>query len=215
MMMTADLPKIWNTTFPSEMSNVRKIDFHLPDNDLQKRVALSNSALYPDGNPLTADLVPDYMFFIKSDLTEAYRSGSPDWFRIGGGLHVVSAKFRNFLSGFGLGSSQFFEVPLYEFDQKTLRPGRWFIFHICETKETLVAAQSTGLELRGTSEGLWRSHIEEDVLAARASSAEGADLWIDLQILGRIFLSDRLKSALRPAGIRASGLTLRPCIVVA
>jgi hypothetical protein len=213
-MMNAELPKIWNTTFPDETGNGRNIDFHLPDNRLEHRVALGTAAKYPDGKPLSPGLVPDYIFFSLKDLREDYRAKTPDWFRVMGGVHVVSEKFRNFLTGFDLGATQFFEVPLYEFDQKTRRPGRWFVFNIRETKDTLVAEQSTGLKQRGMTVGLWRSHVGEDVLAVRASAAKGVDLWIDLHMLGRIFLSDRLKSSLKGAGIKVLKMPLRPCIVI-
>jgi hypothetical protein len=212
-MMNADLPKIWNTTFPTT-TTPRKISFQLLDNGVQNRADASTQFLYPDGKPLLPGFVPERIFFGLRDLNEEYRAKTPDWFKIMGGLDVISEKFRNCLAEYDLGANEFFEVPLYEFDQKTRRSGRWFIFHICETKDTLVAEQSTGLEQDGIAGGFWRSRVGEDVLAARASSAQGADLWIDLHLGGRIFLSDRLKTALKPAGIRADGLTVRPCVVV-
>jgi hypothetical protein len=212
--MTEPLPKIWNTTF-SDHSNGRNIDFHLPNNTQDRCLALSRAFLYPEGKPLTPDLVPDYIFFNLRDLAAAYRAKTPDWVTITGGVFVISEKFRDFLVGFELGATQIFEVPLYEYDQKTQRPGRWFILNICATKDTLLAEQSQGLESRG-KEGNWRSRIaQEDVLAVRASSAEGADIWIDPHIFRRIFLSDRLKSAIKPAGIRVRFMPLRPCIVIA
>lgn len=212
--MSADLPKIWNTTFPMT-TTLRKINFHLLDNGVQNRSDASSKFLYPDGKLLLPGFVPEYIFFGLRDLSEEYRAKTPDWFKIMGGVHVISEKFRNFLSDFDLGANEIFELPLYEFDQKTRRSGRWFVFHIRETKDTLVAELSTGLEQRGMAAGFWRSRTGDDVLAARASAAIGADLWFDLHMAGRIFLSDRLKISLKPAGIRADGLTLRPCIVVA
>jgi hypothetical protein len=212
--MASELPKIWNTTFPEETSNSRSIDFHLPEGGVQSEAELSRAFLYPDGKPLSPRLVPDYIYFSLKDLSESYRANTPDWFRIAGGLDVISERFRDLLAEFDLGTTEFFEVPLYEFDQTGRRPGRWFIFHICETKDTLVAEQSTGLKQRGMTAGLWRSHVGEDVLAARASAASGADLWIDLHMLGRIFLSDRLRTALKSAGIKVLKMPLRPCIVV-
>jgi hypothetical protein len=56
---------------------------------------------------------------------------------------------------------------------------------------------------------------QEDVLAVRADAAQGADLWIDANYRSCIFLSDRLKSALKPAGIRVQKMPLRPCTVIA
>jgi hypothetical protein len=212
--MNSHLPKIWNTTFP-DTTTARKISFHLRDNGVNNRSDASTAFLYPDGKPLLPGFVPEYIFFYLKDLSEEYRAKTPDWFMIRGGLLVISEKFRNFLAGFDLGANEFFEVALYEFDQKTRRSGRWFIFHICETKDTLVAEQSTGLEQIGTAVGFWQPRFSADVLAARASTAQGADLWIDLHISGRIFLSDRLTTALKLAGIHADGLTLRPCVAVA
>ena len=212
--MTNSLSKIWNTTF-TDHSNGRKIDFHLPNNTVGCRAELSRAFHDPTGKPLRSDLVPDYIFFSLRDISSSYRDKTPDWVQISGGIFVISERFRDFLSGFDLGTSQIFEVPLFENDQKTRRPGRWFILHICETKDTLVADQSLGLERDGIAEGFWRSkYAQQDVLAVRVSSAEGADLWIDIHMAGRIFMSDRLKSAIKPAGIRVRFMPLRPCIVV-
>jgi hypothetical protein len=122
--MKAGLPNIWTSAFTDHSESIKSVDFHLPDNSLDRQVALRQAAKWPDGKPLTPELVPDYIFFELYDLSEKYRSSLPDWFTIIGGVHVVSEKFRDFLAGFDLGANQFFEVPLYEFDQKTRRPGR-------------------------------------------------------------------------------------------
>lgn len=122
--MNDDLPKIWNTTFPDETSSYRNIDFCLTDNGVQNRSDASTKFLYPDGEPLLPGFVPEYIFFGLRDLSEEYRAKTPDWFKIMGGIHVISEKFRNFLAEYDLGATQFFEVPLYEFDQKSRRPGR-------------------------------------------------------------------------------------------
>ena len=42
-------------------------------------------------------------------------------------------------------------------------------------------------------------------LAARASSVAGVDLWADPILMERIFLSDRLKTAIDAAKIKAKG----------
>jgi hypothetical protein len=106
-------------------------------------------------------------------------------------------------------------VPLYENDQKTRRPGRWFILHITANKKTVIPELSENVK-PSLSGRTWSSRIaQEDVLAVHADAAHGADLWIDPLYYGRIFLSDRLKSALKPAGIRVLKLPLRPCTVIA
>jgi hypothetical protein len=213
--MTDALPKIWNTTFTDHTINLRYIDFHLADNTVPRRAACSTAFLYPDGIPLEPSLVPDYVFFKYRDQKEDYKAKTPDLIMMEGGLLLISEKLRNLLSGFDMGSSLIHEVPLYENDQKTRRAGRWFILHITANKKTVIPELSANVkpDLSGRT---WGSRIaQEDILAVRADSAEGADLWIDPLFYGRIFLSDRLKSALKPAGIRVLKLPLRPCIVIA
>ncbi len=214
--MNTALPKIWNTTFTDHTINVRKMDFHLAENGVQTRVLLGREFKWPTGKSLPANLIPEYIFFYLKDLAKDYRAKTPDWVMIKDGIHVISEKFRDFLAGFDLGANEIFDVPLYEFDQKTPCPGRWFIFHLCETKDTLVPEHSEGLKQSGLTPGFWMSKLaQNDVLAVKASSAEGADIWLDLHMDGRIFLSDRLKSALKPAGIRVLKMPIRPCVVVA
>lgn len=209
------LPKIWNTTFTDHTINLRYINYRIPNETLNRRVEGSRGFKYPDGKPLPADLVPEYLFFAYQDSKEDYKAKLPDLMMITNGLLVISEKLRDLLSGFDMGTSLIHEVPLYENDQKTRRPGRWFILHITANKKTVIPELSENVEEINRS-GHWRSRIaQEDVLAVHADTAQGADLWIDAHYRGRIFLSDRLKSALKPAGIRVLKLPLRPCTVIA
>ena len=191
------------------------MNFHIVDSTVPRRAACSRSFIYLDGKPLPPDLVPDYIFFDSRDHKEDYKNKTPDLFMIEGGVMVISEKFRNLLADFNMGTSLIHEVPLYEYDQKTLRPGRWFILHITANKKTVIPKMSENVkpDLTGLT---WSSRIaQEDILAVHADAAQGADLWIDPLFYGRIFLSDHLKSALKPAGIRVLKLPLRPCTVIA
>lgn len=221
--MTDALPKIWNTTFTDHTINIRRINYRIPNETLDRRVEGSRGFLYPDGKPLPPDLVPEYLFFAYpddvfakyKDPTKDYKAKTPDLVMITNGLLVISEKFRDLLSGFDMGTTLIHEVPLYENDQKTRRPGRWFILHITANKKTVIPELSENVEETVKGSGKWKAARENDVLAVRASAADGADLWIDAHFRGRIFLSDRLKSALKPAGIRVLKLPLRPCTVIA
>jgi hypothetical protein len=209
------LPKIWNTTFTDHTANLRYINYRIPNETLQRRIEGSEGFLYPNGKPLPADLVPEYLFFTYRDSDEKYKANTPDLFKITNGLVVISEKFRDLLAGFDLGTSLIHEVPLYEHDQRTLRPGRWFILHITANKKTVIPELSENVKQIGTT-GHWGTRVaQEDILTVRADSGHGADLWIDPHYGGRIFLSDRLKSALKPAGIRVRKLPLRSCTVIA
>ena len=213
--MTDALPKIWNTTLTDHTINLRYIDFHIGENTVPCRAACSRAFLYPDGKPLAPDLMPDYVFFKYRDHKEDYKSKTPDLIMIEGGLLLISEKFRDLLADFDMGTSLIHEVPLYENDQKTLRPGRWFILHITANKQTVIPELSENVERVAPGSAKWHSRIaQEDVLAVHADAAKGADIWIDSNYRSRIFLSDHLKSALKPAGIRVLRLPLRPCTVI-
>ena len=214
--MTDALPKIWNTTFTNHMINVRNINYHIKNSTLDRRVEGSNGFLYPDGKPLPADLVPEYIFFDLRDIKEDYKAKTPDLVMITNGLLVISEKLHDLLAGFDMGTSLIHEVPLYEYDQKTLRPGRWFILHITANKKTVIPEMSENVERVAPGSMKWSARVAQaDVLAVRAEAAQGADLWIDTNYQGRIFLSDPLKSALKPAGIRVRQMPMRPCTVIA
>jgi hypothetical protein len=214
--MTDALPKIWNTTFTDHTVNLRYIDYRIPNSTLDRRVEGSRGFKYPDGKSLPTDLVPDYIFFKYPDSKEDYKAKLPDLTMIINGLLVISEKFRDLLVGFDIGTTLVHEVPLYEHDQQTRRPGRWFILHITANKKTVIPEKSENVERVAPSSAKWTSRIaQEDVLAVRADAALGADLWIDSDYQGRIFLSDRLKSALKSAGVRVLKMPMRPCTVIA
>ncbi len=212
--MTDALPKIWNTAFPAETVNIRSIDYRIPNSTLQRRVEGSRGFKWPDGKPLPSDLVPEYAFFRNTDPKEYDKIRVWDLMMIVNGLLLISEKFRDLLLGFDMGTTLTYEVPLYTHDQKTLLPGRWFILHITAQKKTVIPELSEKVEqsLAGRS---WSPSGDKDILAVRADAAQGADLWIDPNFSSRFFLSDRLSSALKPAGIRVLKLPLRPCTVIA
>ena len=187
--MTDALPKIWNTTFTDHTINVRNINYQIPDSTLQRRVEGSRGFKWPDGKPLPPDLIPEFLFFKYREVREDYMAKTPDLAMIINGLTIISEKFRDLLAGFDMGTSLIHEVPLYEYDQKTIRPGRWFILHITANKKTVIPEKSENVkpDLSGLT---WSSRIaQEDVLAVHADAVQGADLWIDPLFYGRIFLS--------------------------
>ena len=106
-----------------------------------------------------------------------------------------------------------FEVPIYEFNRSDRRPEVYYILHIVETKTAFVPEASENVE-ETPKGGTWWPILFNDVLAMRASAAEGVDLWEDPTIHDRMFLSDRLKEAMKVAGIRVRQLGLKPCRVV-
>jgi hypothetical protein len=212
--MTDTLPKIWNTNLFHQSSGIRNIDYKIKDSNPVRCDALSTSFLYPDGKPLPADLLPEYVFFEYQDQDEKYKANTPDLMRFTGGLLMISEKFRDFLTGFDLGTTLIHEMPLLDYDQKTRRPGRWFLLHITAHKNTVIPEKSENVERVNKGYDIWWPRNSEFVLAVRADAAEGPDLWLDPNFHRCFFVSDRLKTAFKTAGLRVYQKAMRPCIVI-
>ena len=206
--MPDPLPKIWNMPSSLSTKNVRYIDFHLSRPKIDYIQELERF------DPVSRDQAPDFIFFKLRNISSAYKANSPDLMTITDGLLIVSQKFRDLLLRFDLGATQLFEVPLYEYDQKTRRPGTWYILHIAVKKHTVIPEKSENVREKPVK-GFWGpTGYAEDVLAVHASSAVGEDLWADPHFSGRLFLSDRLKTAIKSEGLRFIHVPMRPCIVV-
>ncbi|MCZ8133478.1 MAG: hypothetical protein O9248_00380 [Rhodobacteraceae bacterium] len=209
--MKSTRPIIWSTRIDST-SNMRSIDYHV-DGDWRVR-GLVSDALGSGASSLPKEQVPDYIFFDLYDLRASYKDNLPDLFMITGGVYVVSERFRNLLMAHELGASEFHEVPLYEYDKSTRRPGRWFFFSVIEKKPTLVPEKSIGIK-ETSARGVYAPEmVARDVLAVRAASAQGADIWQDPNLYFRLFLTDRLKQAIKEAGIKVRHMPMRKCVVV-
>ena len=209
--MPDTLPTIWSTDIGSPM-NMQNIDYHHTGS--WRRVDVSGTLR--DGRaPMPPEEVPDYIYFDLRDLRKSQKDNLPDLFKITGGIPVVSERFRELLMTHELGATEFHEVSLLEYDQKTRRLGRWFFLSIIESKPTLIPEKSEGIRETAAKGVFAPVSGVNDVLAVRAESAAGADLWQDRAILFRIFLSDRLKRAIKEAGIKVRRMPMRKCVVVA
>ncbi len=206
--MSESLPKIWNTPFMLDPENGRNIDFHID------RKQIDYVREYQRFDSVSRDQAPSYLFFSLSDLKTPYKEKLPDLMVITGGLLIVSEKMPDILVQFDLGATQLFEVPLYEYDQKTQRPGKWYILHIAATKNTVIPEKSENV-FEKPIKGYWGpSAYDYDVLAVHANSAVGEDLWGDPHFKSRLFLTDRLKVALTTADLRIIKVPMRPCVVI-
>lgn len=206
--MPDTLPKIWGSYFNMETENVFSIDYHTD----RPRIDYINEK---DAHvPVERLHVPDYIYF-SVKVPDSRKSGLPDWFMIIGGIFVISQKFHDLLARFELGETRMFEVPLYDSDQKTIRLGRWFILHVAAKKVTVIPELSEGIAPSGQNSPRWKRRLGamSDTLAVRADSASGADLWVDPLFRNRLFLSDRLLTAMRVEEIKVRELGLSECTV--
>ena len=171
---------------------------------------------YEDAQDIPVSEYPEYIYFTYYDLPKKKKENLPDIFRGAMALIFVSEEMRKLLTQFELGRTRFHEVPLLEYDQKTPYPGRRrFLMHILENRKTFLPDLSTGLRAVGTSGKVWQAIPEgKNQLAVDPIPANDLDLWLDRSILSRVFVSDRLKSAIKGSGLKARWIEFRPCKVV-
>ncbi len=208
--MTSGLPKIWATDFETKPVNMTKLD---PRYSGQPMDYIN---LYDARVPVTREQAPDYLFFDKTGYPEKLKSSLHDLFKVGGGIIVISERFHDLLQGFDLGPTQLIEVPVFEYDQQRQRPGRFWILHIVAQKTEFVPEASENVEIARNGKAWWPDPAMrgDDVIAVRASAAEGPDLWVDPTLIDRIFVSDRLYRAIKTEKITARSLKFKPCRVV-
>ena len=130
-----------------------------------------------------------------------------DAFLLGGSM-AISKELRDVMLQFDLGQTQFFEVPIHadEHGTPTDLPN-YFMMNVHAPKDTLIIEKSKdvskpkfpGVKLNPNTK--YRADYCRETVAAKASAAEGADLWHDPILRGRFFMSDRLKEAIEAANI--------------
>ena len=97
-------------------------------------------------------------------------------------------------------------MPLYRSNRETLRPERLFFLNIASQKSCWVRAESHEASFRRKLAGgggyVANSSVTDGWVAVRAAAADGADLWIDTELPGQVFFTDRLRQALKAPTIR-------------
>ncbi|WP_141117993.1 imm11 family protein [Leisingera sp. JC1] len=214
--MEAAVPhqKIWESQLLSSPGNIKSLDFFFPGADLKWRVAFQRRYAYGIEPEINTDEYPAYIFFALRDLSSKKKDNLPDLFMGHQGLVIVSGTMHDLLRTFNMGRTRFHEVPLYEYDQKTLRPRRWYFMHIREDRRTLVAEESTGLEPARTGKVWFPSMAGDHEIALDPETAGELDLWLDRSVSSRVFFSDRLKKAIKSSGLSTRWLGFRPCKIV-
>lgn len=205
------LPRIWYSRLPQTTDfNISLDNFcHIDD----KTELLKRKRVYQRWELWSGDYVPDYLFFAQyrpSKIPAAYC----DAFKIIDAYITVSPKLRDVLVQFDLGKTRLFEVPIFETDGKTPSPyPPHYILNIAETKTCFVPEQSENVEqavawdaTEPEPDAPWKGNVRTDMIAVRASAAEGVNLWADPILRNRIFFSDRLKRAIDDAGVTKKGL---------
>jgi len=208
---------IWFTSFLSNPSNIRSIRFQL------KRGQKASSQDYVDYyqrynglEPIPRSETPEYIYFYI-EKRASYKDNLPDIFMIQLGVIIISQAMHDLLSRFNLGQTLMHPIPLYEKDQVRQRPGQYYLLNIAKNRHCFVPEQSSGITLiEGTS--FWLTDSDSESLAIRPEPAGDLDLWMDTSIQRRIFVSDRLKRAIKESAegkpLRTRGMPFKRCIIV-
>lgn len=176
--------------------------------------------------PYPNELIPDELRWYQRVVSDKDRN-LPDAFQGHAHCPVISEAMRNVLTNFDLGSSQFFECPLYEIlpsskqgrteaDRSKQDPRRWFLFHVSETKESLNLDESSGLHERPRQPGFFSVFGDEKPTIAldRDIALGGPPIWREPNLASVVFYSDTVKRAIMAKGLRTPALKFRPCLLV-
>ncbi|MEO1468218.1 MAG: hypothetical protein AAFV86_04120 [Pseudomonadota bacterium] len=214
MTESADLPKIWFSRALDNTDGSYSID-HDKGTDVVP-FAWAYRDIEPSPSP---DAIPTCLF----QLGASFKPRSADAAMVLDGFIVVSEKMRDVLTQFNLGSTQFYECPIYASHEKTaVLPGRYAILHVMEKKSAFVPEASENVHQGSLFDDRpvipgepWKPTYGKDILAVRAAATEGVDLWADPDIKDRLFATDRLKPALDKARVKTRVLTFVPARVLA
>lgn len=177
--------------------------------------------------PCPPEFIPDELRWYQKTVTEKDRN-LPDAFSGHAGAPVVSEAMRDVLSEFDLGSTQFFELPLYELkatgragateaDRSKKDPRRWFLMHVTEIKDTLRPEHCIELDPgHPRNPGLHRVFGNQNPTIAldRETALSGPPIWRDPKILHVYFFADAIKSAMAAKALRTPAFKFKLCLLV-
>jgi hypothetical protein len=219
--------KVWWTVPSSAYVKLIDIKPYFSDVDLENdrledmanmERSLGSYEPYPD------QFVPDELRWYQSSVSEKDRN-LPDFFKGHSFAPIISEAMYDVLSEFDLGSSQFFECPLYEIkasnklgrteaDRSKLDPRRWFLFHLSVVKSVLNLEQSSNLSENPYQPGFY-SPSEDTVIAINAEqAANGPPIWRDPSLVSVYFFTDAAKRKIMAKGLRTPSLRFKPCLLV-
>ncbi len=199
-------------------------DVDMKNSRLQEMAGMEQ-ALYSHV-PYPAEYVPDELRWVQRTVTDKDRD-LPDAFQGYAGSPVISEALRDVLAGFELGTSQFFECPLYdvksmdkagrhEVDRSKKDPRRWFLFHVPETKDVLLPGHSKGLLESSSRPGFYFPHGDKNPVIAlnRELSLSGPPIWRDPHLVDVFFFNDAVKRAIEAKSLRTPSFRFKPCLLV-
>ena len=107
---------------------------------------------------------------------------------------IVSDQVRETAQQFELGSTAFDPVVLYGFRRKYRFDPDYNYLNITETKASVILEKCK--DIRSRLAGDWNFALPESQIAVNKAALAGVDLWMEPILLGAVFMSDALYTAL-------------------
>jgi hypothetical protein len=164
------------------------------------------------------------------DLPEALAIWEPNCFaRTGdmfslGSMYVVRPKLADVFSKFDLGDGGLVPIAIYEADLQTRAKGEYYMLQLGAQKNCFLPDQSNqdGYRIqpfavdRKTGQQLWsiETLIGDGDVAVSVAALEGPDLWAEISVHQRLFMSGALAEALQRADAKGVDFMLKQCRVV-
>ena len=155
--------------------NIRGVP--LPASDFPTRVA---GYRHPNDPATVYDKLPHFFYsgwtFISMELAEVLRQ-----FDFAGGIYPVD---------------------VYQEDRTITVPGEYFHLNIGAAKNALIPEKSPGVsDPYGAGILLFKAPLKDDEIALTDTALSGPDIWVDSNVMGAVFFSDRLWSAMKAAKV--------------
>jgi len=136
----------------------------------------------------------------------------PDLF-FGYGFWLVSETAANVMRQFDLGGAQLVPVQVLKKDRQTPIGGEWLCLNFGNAKSAVIPDKSAKIRMGPQNRYNLPATVKDDDVAVSAAALEPPDIWVDPQLWDNLFVSDRLRSALRKAKAD-KGFMLTRCRVI-
>lgn len=126
------------------------------------------------------------------------------------GFFVVRKKLATILSSFSLGDGGLIPFPVFQADLVTPYAGDFFLFNIGARKDTILIEKCENATKfytdKNSGQQVWhinKLNADGNVVLSDAAII-GADLWAEIAVHDKLFMSDALASVLHDAGLAKS-----------
>jgi hypothetical protein len=174
---------------------------------------------YRDGRGLSADAIPEAIAIWEA---KSFRRAR-DVFSIGS-MFILKPKLAELFARFDLGQGGVEPITVYEEDLQTRAKGDYFMLHFGGQKDSFLPERSNkeGYRIhplavdRNTGRQIWSIEclVQDGDVVVSPAALEGPELWGEVSVHSRLFMSARLGEALREPGATNVDWQLKKCRVV-